>query len=124
MKSAVKDKPGKAANGLNRTDAQKTRAYKMPLTIDNRKKLLTMEEFKNAVLVLLADYKSKYSAEKITSSDKIEHFLYVQNFLQEFEEKIESFAAKHFTKYHFSAAQKEEAQQYVEEIVEELASDV
>jgi len=83
-----------------------------------------MEEFKNAVLILLAEYKSKYSAEKISSSDKIEHFLYVQNFLQEFEEKTRFFAAGYFNEYRFSDAQKKDALQYLEGMAEELASAV
>lgn len=73
---------------------------------------------------MLSDYKSKYSVEKITSNDKIEHFLYVQNFLQEFEEKTKYFTERYFTEHHFSDTQKKEALQYIEKSVEELASSI
>jgi len=83
-----------------------------------------MEEFKEAIIIMLSDYKSKYSAEKDSSNDKTEHFVYVQNFLQEFEEKLQAFAEEYFTENNFTAAQKEEAQDYIEKTLENLAADV
>ncbi|RKS25616.1 hypothetical protein CLV94_0654 [Flavobacterium endophyticum] len=84
-----------------------------------------MEEFKNSALILLSDYKSRYSAEKkINVSNRIEHFLYVQNFLQEFEEKAQSLAGEFFNVYGFSPAQREEAFLCIEEMTEQLAAGV
>lgn len=84
-----------------------------------------MEEFKNGALILLSDYKSRYSAEKkISISNRIEHFLYVQNFLQEFEEKAQTLAGQFFTVQGFSPEQQEEAIRYIEEMTERLASGI
>lgn len=84
-----------------------------------------MEEFKNGALILLSDYKSRYSAEKkISISNKIEHFVYVQDFLQEFEEKAKTLAVQFFNVHGFSPAQQQEALLYIEEMAERLASGV
>jgi len=81
-----------------------------------------MEEFKNGALILLSDYKSKYSAEKkINVSNRIEHFLYI---LQEFEEKAQSLAGEFFNVYGFSPAEREEALLFIEEMTEQLAAGV
>ncbi|MBC8644337.1 hypothetical protein H9W95_10415 [Flavobacterium lindanitolerans] len=45
-----------------------------------------MEKFREAIIILFASYEIKYSLEKGRSKDKTEHFVFVQSFLQEFEE--------------------------------------
>ncbi|PKW21127.1 hypothetical protein [Flavobacterium lindanitolerans] len=83
-----------------------------------------MEKFREAIIILFASYEIKYSLEKGRSKDKTEHFVFVQSFLQEFEENLESFAQKYFKDNNFSPEAMAEGKRYMEKIIEKLASKV
>lgn len=81
-----------------------------------------MKEFEVQATLILADYKNRFSSEIAREGDPTERFIYLQNILQEFNEKLDLLALEHSQKYNFEVSQKNECHQMIASLLDELSA--
>ena len=81
-----------------------------------------MKEFEVQATLILADYKNRFSSEIARESDPTERFIYLQNILQEFNEKLDILALEQSQKNNFEVSQKNECHQMIASLLDELSA--